>query len=404
MQDRIDEEKPEDIRRREIPPEDKLSPELTKWRRRFLRLGRAAMLIGVGYIIYICVQVFWNPSALPECICWPYLALAVFLSGLVSDFIIRHKIRVHKSRKEDRSEIEALIQDANNIQPRLTDPERPDNLAEKRKQIENEVHRLTEKVGAEGWTEFQVLRLDQLLIDFLPLEDLKARARSSLDELQEYADGDAFSYDVRLYYDWEEKIKSEIDSLDRLNENSENSKEKIDDKADALRANLRSLREHVADYQKNWAEGSTIVSSIRICGSVAVVVFTLMGILPVIFSVQNSTLPGDLGLGVLNWGFLGVAGAIASALIGLRNAEEVEVGYTFGKQELWRAVLGAPLGLLAGILAFSALAGGLIKSGSAVPDLANPTWPDIYLSIVWAVVTGMGFESVFQRMRRAVDS
>ena len=272
------------------------------------------------------------------------------------------------------------------------------------KQIENEVRRLTEKLGPEGWTEFQVLTLDQLVIDFLALEDLKAHARSSLVELKEYADGAAFSYDVRLYYDWEEKIKSNIESLDRLNENGENSKEKKDDEAEALRANLRSLREHVADYEAKWAEGSTIVSAIRICGSVAVVIFTLMGVLPILFSVQNSPPPCDLRLGVLNWGFLGVSGAIASALIGLRNAAEVEVGDTAGRQELWRAVLGAPLGLLAGILAFSALAGGLIVSGTAVPDLANPELSDVYLSIGWAIVAGMGFERVFQRMRGAVES
>ena len=404
MQDRIDKGKPEGIRRRDIRLEDKLPPELTKSLRFFLCFGRAAMAVGVVYIIYICVQMLMDPTAIPKCTYCTSLALAGFLSGLVGEFFIRHRKRVHKARKEDRSSIEALIQEAKNIQPRLIDPERPRNLADKRKQIENEVRRLTEKLGPEGWTEFQVLTLNQLLIDFLPLEDLKARARTSLDELKEYAEGDAFSYDVRLYYDWEEKIKSDIEGLDRLDENGKISKGEKDDRAEALRANLRSLREHVADYQVNWAEGSTIVSAIRICGSVAVVFFTLMGVLPILFSVQNSAPTYDLRLSVLNWGVLGVAGAIASALIGLRNAKEVEVGYTSGRQELWRAVLGAPLGLLAGLLVFSAIAGGLIKSGAAVPNLSDPQLRDLYLSIVWAVFAGMGFERVFQRMRGAVES
>ena len=404
MQNRTDEGKPEGSRRRDIALEDKLPPELTKWRYFFLCLGRAAMAVGVLYIIYICVQMLLDPNAVLKCTYCTSLALAAFLSGLVAEFFVRHKERVHKARKEDRSTVEALIQQAKNIQPRLTNPVRPKSLADKRKQIENEARRLTEKLGPEGWTEFQVLTLDQLLIDFLPLEDLKARARTSLDELKEYAEGDAFSYDVRLYYDWEEKIKSDIESLDRLDENGKISKGEKDDRAEALRANLRSLREHVADYQANWAEGTTIVSAIRICGAVAVVVFTLMGVLPILFPVQNSNLPYDLRLSVLNWGFLGVAGAIASALIGLRNAKEVEVGYTSGRQELWRALLGAPLGLLAGILVFSAIAGGLIKSGAAVPNLAGPQLHDLYLSIVWAVFAGMGFERVFQRMRGAVES
>ena len=108
-------------------------------------------------------------------------------------------------------------------------------------------------------------------------------------------------------------------------------------------------------------------------------------------------------MSVLNWGYLGVAGSIASALIGLRNSNEVEVGSSSGKQELWRMVLGAPLGLLAGILIFSALAGELIKSGSAVPDLSKPGLLSAGLSVVWAVVAGMGFERLFQRMRGAVE-
>lgn len=275
-----------------------------------------------------------------------------------------------------------------------------EDLTKRSEQIKTEVSRL-EKLGSDGWTEFQILTLNRLLIDFLPIEDLKARARSSLEELKEYADGDAFSYDVSLYYSWEEKITSNIDDLERKNEKKKDEKKNM---VEALRANLRSLREHVADYEYNWAEGSTIVSSIRICGSVGVVVFTLMGILPILHSIPDSTHLYDFSLSVLNWGYLGVAGSIASALIGLRNSNEVEVGSSSGKRELWRMVLGAPLGLLAGILIFSALAGELIKSGAAVPDLSKPGLLNAGLSVVWAVVTGMGFERLFQRMRGTVES
>ena len=359
------------------------------------------MVAGISYIVCICVLIFLLPTSVPGCICWSYIALAGFLTGLLSEFLVRHKINVHEKRKEDRSEIEALIQDAKSVQPRLIKPERPTNFAEKRKQLEAEVHRLTEDLGPEGWTEYQVLRLDRLLIDFLPLEDLKARALSGLDELKEYADGNAFSYDVSHYYRWEEKIKSIIEDLEKGKAKEDGKK---DEKAEALRANLRSLREHVADYQVNWAKGSSIVSGIRICGSVAVVVFTLMGILPLLYPIQHSTPQFSLHWSVMEWGILGVAGAISSALIGLRNSEEVEVGYTSGRQELWRMVLGVPLGLLAGILVFAALAGDLIQSGAMVPDLEKQELPDVYLSIVWAVVAGMGFESVFLPVRRAVES
>lgn len=403
MQDRIDEAAPESIQQQGTTPEDELPPKLTKWRLFFFCLARIGMFLAISFIVVICFLIFWHPDAVPECICWPYLALAVFLTGLVSDFIIRHKILVHKKRKEDRSEIEALIQEARYVRPRLTNPERPAGFAAKREQIEKEVKRLEDNVGPKGWTEFQVLTLDRMLIDFLPLEDLKARARSSLDELKEYAYGEAFTYEDDSYRNWENKIKSNISSLDELDKDDASAEEK-DGRAEALRANLRAVREHVADYQANWGEGSTIVSGIRICGAAATVVFTLMGILPLVYPTQHCSLLCDLHLGILNWGFLGMAGAIAIALVSLRNAKEVEVANTAGKQELWRVFLSAPLGLLAGVLAFSTIAGGLINSGSAVPNLTEPEFSDAYLSIAWAVVAGMGFEGVFQRARDAVES
>ena len=404
MGGQIDQEVPEDIRQRDILPEDKLPPELTPWHWFILLFARILMFIAIGWLIFFCYQVFWNSSVVWQCMFSIYLALAGFLSGLVTDFLIRHSMRVHEARKADRSEIEALIQEASNVQRRLTDPERPIDYEDRRKIIDDEVHRLTHEVGPKGWTEFQVLPLDRLRIDFLAIEDLKALALSSLEDLKEYAEGEAFSYAVSLFYSWDEKIRSAISAIDELEKADGKTDLDKDDEAEALRANLRSLLYHVADYEFNWSRGSTIVSGIRICGATAVVIFTLMGILPLLCSIPPAALSCDFRLGVLNWGFLGVAGAIASALIGLRNAEEVEVGYTWGRRELWRAVLGAPLGLLAGILVFSALVGGVIASGSAVPDLKEPELSDAYLSIVWAVVAGMGFESVFQRVRRAVES
>ncbi len=407
MQDRIDEGVRNNIRRRDILPQDKLPPELTKWRRRFLRIARIVMFLAILYIVIICIQIIWFPDSVPECICWPYLALAGFLSGLVSDFFIRHWVRVHESRKEDRSEIEALIQEAKNIQPRLLEPERPAGFEVKHQQVQKEVERLTEEVGLEGWTEFQVLILDRMLIDFLPLEDLKARARSSLDELREYAYGEAFSYNDNFYRNWEDKINTNINDLEELDKEvgeDDDRAQKIDDKAEALRANLRAVREHVAEYRAKWAEGSTIVWGIIFCGLASVVVFTLMGILPLFYPIQDCSPLCNYRLGILNWGFLGIAGAIAIALLDLRNAKEVEVADTAGKQELSRVLLSAPLGLLAGVLVFSIIAGELINSGSAVPNLRKSEFKDAYLSIAWAVVAGMGFEGVFQRVRRAVES
>ncbi len=379
-------------------PEDELPPRLTPRSRFIFRVAIVLMAVSIGYLIWACISILSGPATSLECTWCLYLALIGFLSGLVTVFVILHEIRVHKVRKADRSEIEMRIQEAKHVQPRLTDSDRPANFTEKRIQLDEEVKRL-EKLGPQGWTEFQVLPLECLLIDFLKLEDLKERARTGLAELKEYAEGDAFSYDVDNYYGFSKRIKDAISELGRIK--GDNVDEKKDDKAEELRASLRGLLEHVADYELYWAKGSTIVSSIRVCGSVAVVVFMLMGILPLLCSTQGSA-RCCCRLDILDWGLLGVAGAVASALINLKNAQEVEIGHMSGKRELWRIVLGAPLGMLAGILVFSALAGGLIVLGSIVPNLKEPSFSDVYLSILWAVVAGMGLENVFQSVRKTV--
>ena len=301
--------------------------------------------------------------------------------------------------------MEALIQEAKSVLTRTRHPSSSEDIEKKISQIKDEVDRLVSTVRPEGWTEYQILTLNQQLIDFLFLDDLKARALSSLDELKEYAEGQAYSYHGRYYDQWEQRIKnniSDIEECERGETRGGNEAERKNKKEDALRANLRSLREHVADFQSNWAEGSTIVTGIGICGSVSIVIFMIMGILPIVYAMQNGALV-EFPLGILNWGILGAAGATASALVGLRRSDEVEIGNTAGKQELWRMVWGAPLGFVSGILVVCIFRGGLVTEGSLVPNLLEPQWSDVYLATGWAVIGGMGLERVFYGVREALD-
>lgn len=389
-----------------IQPDDRLPPRLSGSQVAWLRVCRVSITLAIAYILAIGIYTVCYPSVAQKYIYFTYLALASFLAGLVFDFVIRHKIRVHTARKEDRSTVEALIQEAKSVQTRTLHPVSLVDFEKKISQMKDEVDRLENKVRPEGWTEYQVLTLNQQLIDFLFLDDLKARALSSLDELKEYAEGQAYSYHGRYYDLWEQRIIkniSDIEEYERGEARGENGDERKKKKEEALRANLRSLREHVADFQSNWAEGSTIVTGIGICGSVAIVIFMTMGILPIVYSMQSGVLVG-FPLGILNWGILGAAGATASALVGLRRTDEVEIGNTAGKQELWRMVWGTPLGFVSGILVVCIFRGGLVTDGSLVPDLSNPQWSDVYLAIAWSVIGGMGLERVFYGVREALDA
>ena len=404
MSDRPNEQTPDSnneggshSRPRKILPEDRFPPELSVLEHFVLWTARIFMLLALCYLGYICLKLLLDTPVPQNCIFCTYIALSVILIGLVTDRLLLHKNLVHKARTEDRSEIEALIQEANNVQQNENSNQ---NVTPKDYDIlQNETLRLTEILGPEAWTDYQTLTINQLLVKFLSIEDLKARARSNLVELEEYAEGDAFSYNARLYKKWEERIHKDIECIDQCKDDKQKNIS-----AKKLRADLRSLLEHIVDYESNWAQGKTIVNGIRICGSTAVVVFILMGLLGVIYPVPDPVVDFSSRFGILHWGFLGSAGATTSVLLGLRNSDAVEVGNTEGFQELWRAVFGAILGFVAGILIFSALAGGLINDGAAVPNPNNAQAKDVYLSIIWAIVAGMGFENVFQRVRSAVDS
>ena len=123
-----------------------------------------------------------------------------------------------------------------------------------------------------------------------------------------------------------------------------------------------------------------------------------MGLVPVIH-------PSDTGpLGVINWAMLGVTGALAGWLRSLHQSDEVEVGNTEGKREIWRAVSGTALGFVAGALTYGIIAGDLIN-GVAVPStgVTQLALKDVGLTIVWGVAAGFSFERVFDRVGTATE-
>ena len=81
----------------------------------------------------------------------------------------------------------------------------------------------------------------------------------------------------------------------------------------------------------------------------------------------------------------------------------MEIGNTAGRKELWRTILGSALGLLAGVLTFAMISGGLLPAGPVVPDVGNLEPKNVGLSIVWAIGSGYSFERVFDRLRSATE-
>lgn len=386
----------EDIGDGSIRPKDQLPPELTDWERVTLRIADLVFfgaLFFITFIAFLWLARFRAPDHLPLYSFWAYISSGLLLAGLFVDRYLRHQKLVHESRLEDRSEVEALFVEAQAVEPRLTEPITPQLYSEKKEKLDWVVDRL-KQLGPKGWTEYQVLPLNQLLVEFLKVDDLKARAQSELAVLQDYAEDTAYRYDYDLYSRWKYRIENASEKIDETEAQPDLKRDKA---CEQLRAELKDLLEHITDYRANWAEGSAVVRGLMICGAVAVPIFIVMGLLPILYPGSN------VSLGVLHWGVFGISGSTTAVLLYLYKSNRVEVGNTEGKSELWRAILGATLGFIAGVLIHSAISGGLIKTGTAIPELGSLDPKDVGLSIILPFVAGFWFEGIFDRIRRSLE-
>lgn len=396
MSDQLDKNLRQFIKGDSRRPQDRLPPELS-WGKKWLVLIPAdfVSLIALVFVASMFVAIFLAPEVLPSCACWAYIGLGLGLVGLFVDRILRHKALVHEARLEDRSEVEASIVEARSVEPRITNPEKPDDFAKKKHRLNIEVRRLC-KLGPKGWTEYQVLPLNRMLVDFMKVDDLKAQARSRLAELEDYSEDSAFSYDTRHYTRLEGSINFAIESIDK----KDGDPIEEDRASEELRAEIRTLIEHVADHHSKWAEGSVVIRGLITYCAFAIPIILIMGLLPILYP------SGDKSLDILNWALLGISGSLAAVLRGLHKSDLVEVGNTEGKKELWRAVRGAAMGLFAGTVIYFIIRGGILPDGGVVPNLDYPNdeiQKHIALSVIWALGAGFSFERVFERLRSTTE-
>jgi len=203
-----------------------------------------------GALLYLLDQFCFN-GFVNKSVCGTYIAFTILLIMFLFDRILRHKMIRHDERREDPSEVQALFVEAETVAPRLEKPEtRPEDYEQKVKNLNEEIKRL-KNLGERGWTEYQVLSLNQMVVDFLKIEELKTRAKSSLEDLQEYSDD---RYDEKHYEDWKERVEEATKKIEDIEKAEIENLLKIDTSAEPLRAELNILLEHVADYDRYWAE------------------------------------------------------------------------------------------------------------------------------------------------------
>ena len=226
------------VRRGVLGGEKKASfpPRLTRSERVLLSICYVALLLAAVYLMeqfclvhaisWLLVSwVTWCRAFLEQvcspCVWGTYVVFFLVLAGLIIQRLVCHKISVYKDRLEDLSAIEAMIVEAETVEPRLLNRvKRPETFEQKKKDLDAEVTRLRE-MGSRGWTEYQVLSLDQMLVDFLKVDDLVAKARLNLAELEEYAEDSACRYDWEQYYRWSNKIEEAIERIEEASRESE---------------------------------------------------------------------------------------------------------------------------------------------------------------------------------------
>lgn len=392
----------------ETTPEPKMKntnfpPKLSPCHKRIL--GVCYVLGFLGAIIAIIELCFQEPILsyfnLIDTTCLSYVGIGFALAGIIVDRIIRHDTRLHKLRLEDISVVKSIIIDAKTIDSKNSSPGiRLEDFEEKKKQLSEEVSRLID-LTEQGWTEYQILPIQKMIVDFRCNDELITSAQSTLADLQEYAEDSSYQYDKEYYTSWKQRI-DEAKKLINKPKNDRNEHENNpenhsggDISSYKLRSELKALIEHVTDYTFRWNVGSGLTKSLTICSAATIPLLIVSGIIPVLHPIA----PEPVDLGFLSWGLLGTSGSLTAVILGLRSSDLVEVGSTDGKKEIWRAIIGSTLGFVSGILTYSFLDGGLISAGAAVPDMENPEISDISLMVLWAIGAGFSFEKIFDRFR-----
>ena len=322
------------------------------------------------------------------------MGISFVLAGIIVDRIIRYETRLHKLRSEDLSVVKSMIIEATTFNSKISSPGiKPEDFESKKNQLSEEVSRLNKLISQDCCTEYQILPIQKMLVDFMSNDELKTTAQSTLVELQEYAEDSSYLYDKENYIKWEQRIEEAEKLINEHEDKPENDRD--EDSSSYLRSELKALMEYVTGYTYTWTVGSELIRNLIICSAAAIPLLIVLGIIPVIH--PNAT--ESVELGFLSWGLLGTSGSLTAVLLGLRRSDLVEVGNTEGKKEIWRAIIGSALGFVSGILVYSLLAGGLIKEGAAVPHIASGKINDISLMVFWAIGAGFSFEKIFDRFR-----
>lgn len=320
---------------------------------------------------------------------------------------------VHKARLVDRSYVYSILAKAESIEPTVAKDDeklRPINYDFKKSHVDNLKEKLNLKLNDNKIKEWDLLPLQNSLVDFIPANELIGTALLLLDELEDYADDTTYSID-RIQYDVQRRqVLQAIDIIhdaqasrdDKKKILDEDDKVFIEDQSEKLRAAVRAIQEYTTDYLENWSKGSVTLSGLKFCCAIGIPIFLTAGLLP-ITRIDNANF---YALEWFNWSFIASSGALTGVLLTFLNTNEIEVGHAISRREILRAIIAFVLGFATGAI-FYALFGSEITnkilSSSVIPDISSASNNNIFLSITWAFISGFAFEKFLNKVKSTFE-
>ena len=291
-----------------------------------------------------------------------YLSLLAFPVSVFFWLYVTFENRLTRRRMVEDAEIKWLYSEVDRF---------PNGEKVILKSVRNEISRLKE--GNREILELDLLPLRQNLVGLYPDEELVSQVQYELTLLQDYEEDDP-----DLYEDWEKRISEAVKRIEESRKEEESFKQ--------IRSYIIKLREHVAQYDRAWAEGEVIFRR----GLYWILVSTFMSILIGLLPLTHPL--GDNGLGILHWGALGLSGGLLSILVGIQDPNIPELGETKGKIVVHQTILAAVVGGMTAMLLQAAL-NGRILAGKIFPEIPiDPSSDDFFIqtsgSIFWAIMAG----------------
>ncbi|MCH7574703.1 MAG: hypothetical protein IIA59_06195 [Candidatus Marinimicrobia bacterium] len=293
-----------------------------------------------------------------------YISLLIIPIGFALLLMGTYPKRLLSRRQVDKEEIQSLLSEAKSRGLA------PDRLNEHEAMLRGDS-------GELAATELDVLSLRRELVDCYQIEDLVAKLKYELQLFKEYAEED----DPTALDNWANLITKLIEDLER----SGKTDDECQDIEKKMRANLKTLLETVAYYDRAWAEGEVIFRRVLYWASITAFVMITLGSLPLVHSL------GGGNLSYFHWSAFGIAGSLLATLVGVHDPSIPELGETKGRYLLQKVLLGFVMGGMSAILLYASLSGGIL-AGKLFPSIPYPQdniyWVNTGMSIFWAIMAG----------------